>query len=411
MRENKQKQQMNWQKNWIKKIFRGLCLLLIAICIGFWGKVQKVSAQEQAVVAINKSTSKSFDSIEKAWNYAIMRSVDDRRGVTVTLRSDWIADSASGVMGRNLTREEMESESSNTGDIEAFRKNGSIWVPKKAGVILDLNGHKIDRALKDPVENGEVFYLDGTLQIVNSAWDSSKKNGGIYGGANTSDGGAVIIASDGHLAMHQGVISNCKSEKNGGGIYVDGGTLELYEVMVENCTSAGYGGGIYLKNIRYRARINECTVQGCHANNDGAGIFVTGEQELTLKGRTIVRDNTLTDSRKNSNIILSDGAWVLDAGIAYDSDFDIGLINYKSNQSYLKNASQAKMLRGVYKVNESYHSKDSSSFTAQNTIDVGSYSASVFGQNPALFYGLAGITLAGLFVVVVYCRRKRGEKS
>ena len=100
--------------------------------------------------------------------------------------------------------------------------NGRILVPEGANIILDLNGHTVDRGLngKTAVENGGVISVAGTLEIT----DGSSSNGVITGGNTTVNGGGIYVDGGGMLTLSSGKITGNISNY-GGGVYVSGGTF------------------------------------------------------------------------------------------------------------------------------------------------------------------------------------------
>ena len=126
-----------------------------------------------------------------------------------------------------------------TGDTVILLKDVKIDHPLtiKDGceVTLDLNGHTIDRGLKDkPAENeGEVInvYSGGKLTLTDS---SKAKTGLITGGHKNTYGGGIY--NDGIFHMKGGTISGNTADSGGGGVYNSGefskiilsGSAEIY---------------------------------------------------------------------------------------------------------------------------------------------------------------------------------------
>ncbi len=120
-------------------------------------------------------------------------------------------------------------------------EQGRLWVPVGASIILDLKGNTIDRALAglNAVNNGEVFFIQGELKIIDS---SAAQTGKITGGNSTGTGG---IYNSGKLTIEGGTITGNTSTAivNGGGIY-NSGTLTMTGGKVTG--NSGYRAGIYV---------------------------------------------------------------------------------------------------------------------------------------------------------------------
>ncbi|MCH5155062.1 MAG: hypothetical protein J1F69_00500 [Clostridiales bacterium] len=123
--------------------------------------------------------------------------------------------------------------------------NGRISIPAGTNIVMDLNGHKVDRNLyrtemqevdgalqkvvvKDnALAAGQVFSIKGTLTVE----DTSKAGTGKITGGNAK------------AATASGV------PVYGGGVYINGGTFNLNGGSIEgNATSSTYGAGVFVIN-------------------------------------------------------------------------------------------------------------------------------------------------------------------
>lgn len=160
-----------------------------------------------------------------------------------------------------------------TEDISPAERDTALVVGKGSDVVIDLNGHKIDRKLfgtagASPQENGNVFTVQGALTIKDS---STKKTGTITGGYNTEKGGGVIIEAGGLLKM-------------------EGGSVEGNGVQTAEGAEAAAAGGVWLDP--------EGTLQMSGApkieKNQMTGGESAGESNLYLpEGQTIAIDGKL----------------------------------------------------------------------------------------------------------------------
>ena len=128
-----------------------------------------------------------------------------------------------------------------TADIKAGESDTVITVPNGAMLILDLNGHTVDRALKKPGGNeGSAFHiLSGAMLTVT---DSSEAVAGKITGGYASAGGD--INNDGTLILEGGCITKNVASDSGGGI-INYGNLVITNGSITENTALTEGGGIY----------------------------------------------------------------------------------------------------------------------------------------------------------------------
>ena len=122
-------------------------------------------------------------------------------------------------------------------------------------VILDLNGHTIDRALGTAQEDGTVISVSGALMLKDST-GSGKITGGNNNNRTTFGtwGGGVCVQDGAFFTMEGGNISYNFSEIGGGGVYVcnggsftmTGGTIGGSDVNDANKDKIGGGGGVFV---------------------------------------------------------------------------------------------------------------------------------------------------------------------
>ncbi|MBQ2670774.1 MAG: hypothetical protein IJG06_08515, partial [Clostridia bacterium] len=108
-----------------------------------------------------------------------------------------------------------------TQDITAESGDRVLTVPFDKTVVLDLNGHKIDRALSEAIENGSVIVNNGTLAIVDG-----KDGGKITGGNTIGNGGG--IRNNGALTLYGGEITGNNASGTGGGVYNSAANTSLF---------------------------------------------------------------------------------------------------------------------------------------------------------------------------------------
>ena len=213
------------------------------------------------------------------WTAAVQESLNNNgKQVTFKLLRNWIAN----------------SDLANTtafGDGVGFSA-GRITVPEGADIILDLNGHIIDRNLTDEIESGSVILVNGGTLTVED--NSAKKTGKITGGMN-SLGGGIHATIGSKLTINSGTITGNNSS-NAGGVFVQGAsnataaTKETKFIMnggeiSNNHTSSG--GGVYLNGIVYGV-MNGGLIANNVAEVYGGGVCLTvRDADFTMNGGEI----------------------------------------------------------------------------------------------------------------------------
>ena len=96
-------------------------------------------------------------------------------------------------------------------DVVAESTDAALTVPAGKTVVLELNGHTINRALTSAVANGSVIINNGTLAIMDTA------GGKIIGGNTTGNGGGIL--NNGTVTLYGGEITGNKAAGFGGGVY------------------------------------------------------------------------------------------------------------------------------------------------------------------------------------------------
>ena len=163
-------------------------------------------------------------------------------------------------------------------------------------VILDLNGHTIDRALETAQEDGTVISVSGALMLKDSTG-----SGKITGGNNSNNttfgtwGGGVCVQNGAFFTMKGGNISYNFSEIGGGGVYVcnggsftmTGGTIGGSDVNDANKDKSG-GGGVFVNG---EFTMSSGTITGNTTGANGGGVAVTADGTFTMSGTAVISAN------------------------------------------------------------------------------------------------------------------------
>ena len=185
-------------------------------------------------------------------------------------------------------------------------------------VVVDLNGHTIDRGMPD--RGGNVIKIDwnGSLTIKDSSPD---KSGTITGGFTRSPGGGVYVGQGCTFIMDGGSIYGNSTMDNdncqGGGVYVgqgatfimnDGSIINNSTYAAEESEQKGPGGGVYVGQdaafIMNGGFITENWSQGSNTCQ-GGGVYVGQGAAFTMNGGTI-NDNISTGN--GSGVYVADNS-------------------------------------------------------------------------------------------------------
>lgn len=198
--------------------------------------------------------------------------------------SDWAQLQAKFTQGGNITLDK---------NYTAGSEETCLIVPKNTDVVLDLNGHTIDRGLSNSTEAVQ----DGCVIKVAGDWDglaeltindsSTTKTGKITGGNNQDNGGGISVKF-GTVTINEGSICGNHSAMEGGAIYVHNSTLTISGGKLFNNT-AEYGGVI--SGETEDVIINGGIISGNKATYGGGAIIVYGY--LTITGGTITGNTSI----------------------------------------------------------------------------------------------------------------------
>ena len=194
-------------------------------------------------------------------------------------------------------------------------------------VVVDLNGHTIDRGMPD--SGGNVIKIDwnGSLTIKDSSPD---KSGTITGGFTRSPGGGVYVGQgctfimDGGSIYGNSTMDNCQ----GGGVYVgqgatfimnDGSIINNSTYAAEASEQKGPGGGVYVgQGATFTMNGGFITENWSQGSNtcQGGGVYVGQGATFTMNGGTInenistgngsgvyVADNSTFSFNNNAQVI------------------------------------------------------------------------------------------------------------
>ena len=201
-----------------KKFFcKALVVLAIMITLTTLLSVSALAVEENTVMTVytkdlDEEIYKEFDNFEDGWVFLMENYATYFDDFDVKLYADWVAPDGKFY----YTNAEGNEVGTDNGRLAVgfllFNEGGKY---NHNQINIDLNGHKIDRNLKEPTENGQVFYIkNGTIRI----FDFSEAQTGMITGANNDGDGGAFYVYDGSLYIEGGEITGNYAE-NGAGIY------------------------------------------------------------------------------------------------------------------------------------------------------------------------------------------------
>ncbi len=208
----------------------------------------------------------SFATFEEAWNFANNNQFAGDN-VTIMMYQDVTANKNGD---ENFTRfaygKNFASEENGRNVYGALVVNGNI--------IIDLNGHTINRNQDVPVAGGAVFMMRSRSSL-------TLKNGTITGG-NTKANGGVVNSIEDHtdVTLENMTLTGNHADGYGGAVYYGYGIdYEMKDTTITNNTAGKGGGGIYCRSY-----------QGM------------GTADIVVKGTIVIWDNTVNGKANNATL-------------------------------------------------------------------------------------------------------------
>jgi len=285
-----------------------LCTVLTGCAIfGFAGIFGNIYAKADATTTADRADIVSYrisgtcTQMEAGWVAAVQRSIDSKSQVKIILGNDWVA-------ADNATY------TTSFGSTAGFFESGQIYINSGMDILVDLNGHKIDRNMTDKQHKsyGRVIYAhNGKLTIEDS---SEAKSGAITGGrcaqdsgaagTDTGNGGGIYVAYATVIFNSGNITGNVARLGGGVGNLVQNGGYFIMNGGYVSGNKAGIGGGLhgYMNVEVHGGVISENTGNGIYIdttcrfkmtggsiiNNTGCGIMVhVGNSDMTISGGTI----------------------------------------------------------------------------------------------------------------------------
>lgn len=189
--------------------------------------------------------------------------------------------------------------------------NERLVIPEGKKITLYMNGYMFNRGLARDnswERNGEnIVVRSGAILTINGGDRQKSHRVGVY---TSRDSGNKANTDK---TINGGVIAGGCSTNGAGGIHVEGDvTLNLNDVTIAGCraedpwydaagTNSGYGGGIWVRGGNVRLTMVNSTITGCHAQEDGGGIYESNYDNFRL---------VMRDSHVDNNYSRSDGGGI-----------------------------------------------------------------------------------------------------
>ena len=345
----------------MKKLFAILmtiCLLAGALSITVFAADAPAKGVLMTVSGLTKDGTvkiEDYTSFEAGWKSAMEKAKDSKYlsnnqydRIVVDLFADWKANDK-GVFGDD--------------DGVGFRED-TIYIPEKARVMLNMNGHTIDRGLGDRNRfDGEVIYIDEKAYVIINggksgdaiarADDTNATFGTITGGNNDGGAGGIYIQDDAKVTLNNVKIVNNVADgdygagiavydgakftmngggfignKNnsyrfdafgiyvyGGGIYIEDSTASFDNVLFEgNQFTYDSGSGAALYAYDSSVTMNKCKVTGNGKKKDADGT-VGADSIITVKdGDMLIKETDFIGNGELMELYDGTAASLIDAG-------------------------------------------------------------------------------------------------
>ena len=289
-----------------------ICLVATVTCISSFAltissndviRVHGLKSDGTTTVILNGYT-KHDEGWEAAVDYAEDHDFMDENGyerIVVDFLADWKANDK-GEFGKSSW--------------DGFQYS-TIYVPSDTRITINLNGHKIDRGLKEYEYDGEVICINDDADLIINGGKSGDpiiepgkdpgdvKMGTITGGFSCNGAGGIHMQDGSRLTLNNvNVIGNSVEDDDGAGIAVyDGAILTMNGGSLSNNICYNFadnqngGCGIYVNDST--AVLNSTVIQNNHFKKyfhaKGAALYST-DSDVTIKNCKIIGNGNLDES-------------------------------------------------------------------------------------------------------------------
>ncbi len=123
--------------------------------------------------------------------------------------------------------------------------------------------------------------------IITTAPEASVHGIEFVGGSGTDANGIVLDTIGGIVSIHNCTFTNMIGSWGGGAYYSRAAVIDMFGCTFTNCHGTGgtglNGGAAYIWSDTSGSLITNCTFSGCSTQGMGGGIYVTGDNDITLQ--------------------------------------------------------------------------------------------------------------------------------
>ena len=177
-------------------------------------------------------------------------------------------------------------------DVVAESGDERLLITYNHHVIIDLNGHAIDRHLSAATGDGHVINVRNNASLVIR---DSQGGGQITGGYTFTTGGGITVS--GTLTLEGGTICGNRSQNNGGGLSVSGTFIMTGGTITNNTCTGNYGKGSAIYASQGTARLQGGTITGNYGKN-----AIYTDRNMTVSGTYDVSGNFIKAVEVNPNV-------------------------------------------------------------------------------------------------------------
>lgn len=277
---------------------------------------------------------------------------------------------------------------------------GGIYMNKGT---INISNAKIDDCYSED-DGAAIYSLRGNIyldRVIFSGNHCREQGAAIYTAHDTSKYVATV------LTAQNCIFAGNEANQDGGAVYINDNPEYNQAIVFHNCKFRGNsakkdGGALYINDDNIA--LSSCEIVGNSAGDEGGGVYVDGRYNLTLKGLTLIKQNSAKEAAVN-NLALNNytlgKARIINAGLYKGSEVHLGSTG----------SSSVMVSEWVSQYQKQYFIADKGNLTTRESRTVEAKmvtSGSVFSEGgfyAVTILGAAGI--AGAAGLVIYQKKKK----
>ena len=191
-------------------------------------------------------------------------------------------------------------------EITAGSDDWNLSVGQKKKIILDLNGHTLNRNLTQPNKDGAVIAVFSDAYLIirdSSAGADGIGDGVITGGYGNYTAGGIRMHPDAHVTLESGRIEgNRTNAQYAGGVDVQGIISQIPDAVftmkggvIQNNTGGGNGGGVRAAGVFY---LKGGIIRNNTAAKRGGGVYVESYGTIVIEQEDDSKVLRITDNNR-----------------------------------------------------------------------------------------------------------------